>query len=140
LSAISIQPDGLDTWPSDLAQQGSCRYSNAEEPVAIASAAAEAGASLAAPPPEQHKAYAAAACPVCGASLADISSTEAGQAAHVNACLDAATATDAADSPGGAAVEAAPALAATEEGAAQKQQQQQLELIDIDAEEDITAW
>jgi hypothetical protein len=142
LTGLSIQPDGFDTRTSDLAQQ-SCRYSNAEEPVEIDSAAAEAGASLAAATPHQLQASAAAACPVCGASLADISSTEAGQAAHVNACLDAATATDAADSPGDAAAgpAEAEAVAAIQQGGVQeRQQQQQLEVIDVDAEEDITAW
>jgi hypothetical protein len=136
---MSIQPDGCDTRPSYLAQQSSGRYSEAERLVAIDSAAAEAGGSVAAAMPDQHDASAGAVCPVCGCSLADISSTEAGQAAHVNACLDAAAATDAADSPGDAAVEAAAAVAAIEEGGAQQQQQ---EVIDVDAEEeeDITAW
>jgi hypothetical protein len=136
------QPGGFDTRPEHLAHQNSCRYTEAEVTVGIKAAAAEAveaGGPLTALVAADQHAPAGAACPVCRSSLADISCTEAGQAAHVNACLDAATAADEADLPG--AMEASsPAAAAAAEGGRQEQQQQQPEVIKVDAEDDVTAW
>jgi hypothetical protein len=85
-----------------------------------------------------------ATCPVCGLVLADLSSTEAGQAAHVNACLDATAAAPQAGLPGEAVLEAAavsdPACNRQQEPLQQQQQDELAAAADADAEENITTW
>ncbi|WIA30015.1 hypothetical protein OEZ86_000112 [Tetradesmus obliquus] len=68
-----------------------------------------------------------------------MSSTEAGQAAHVNACLDAAAAAHEADPPVDTATDAAAALAP--EDTWEQQQQQESEVIDVaDVDDDVASW
>lgn len=137
-----VGPDSGVAEPSPAAQRNSCRYSGVQQinPFQAEAAAEAAGCAVAAAGTADSDAPTSAACPVCGSRLADMSSTEAGQAAHVNACLDAAAAAHEADPPVDTATDAAAAIA-PEDKWEQQQQQQESEMIDVaDVDDDVASW
>jgi hypothetical protein len=140
----SAGPDSAMAGPSPVAQQNCYRDSEVQESSTLEAPAEAEAADYAAAETEatETDAPADAACPVCGSLLADMSSTEAGQAAHVNACLDAAAAAHKAEVLRNTVTHAAAVMATADEcEQQQEQQQQELEVIDVaDVEEDIATW